>query len=88
MKNILSVWSTEGAPLISRYHRYHNGFSLHPFILKRSNQYQSKTWMQGVQLVGEFTTIYEIQGSISSSAEENQTTITPQMLQMEDTPWL
>lgn len=44
---------------------------------KRSNQYQSKTRMQGVQLVGEFTTIYEIQGSISSSAEENQTTNAP-----------
>lgn len=52
---------------------------------KRSNQYQSKTRMQGVQLLGEFNTLYEIQGSISSSAEENQTMITPQMLQMEDT---
>jgi hypothetical protein len=44
---------------------------------KRSNQYQNKTRAQGVQLVGEcFTTIYESQGSISSSAEENEATIT------------
>lgn len=52
---------------------------------KGSNQYQSKTRAQGEL----FTTTYEIQGSISSSAERNQTTITPQMLQMEeDTSWL
>lgn len=87
LQRVLSL--SQGTTVITTVgsHCYSRVFQLYS---KRSNQYQSKTQVQGVQLVGEwFITIYEIQGSISSSAEQNQTTITPQMLQMEeDTSWL